>query len=340
MLRVTDRGVKSWWYRWQRDGQTHERKIGEHPSMTLVEARARVEELRGQPSDQPTMRDLWRRYEAEHLPKRRESTAAKDTERWRVHVEPAIGARTVEGITRDDVAKLHAAISRKRPGAANRVLSLLSKMFALAERWGMRREANPARGHDRNAERKIERYLTADEYARLVAALEAEDPIVRDAIAMAMHTGARIGEVLDRRRADVDRARQRLRMGQTKTGPDWLTCPPAAWAIVERRTTDPLFPIDYAKLWRRWMVIRKRAKLPDLRIHDLRHGFASVGIAEGLSLPQIGALLRHKSPATTARYAHLADAAKREHAALISSRIPSIDASAKRSTRPGQRADR
>lgn len=346
VLRVTSDGAKSWWMRSQVDGRRTEVKIGDYPLMLLADARAAVEERRTAPRGEQgraTMRDLWRRYASDHLPKKAASSAAKDGANWKLHVEKPLGSMLVAAVTRDDVARLHAAISKTSPGAANRVLSLLSKAFALAERWGMRNGANPARGHDRNPERKVERYLTAEEYGRLVAALEDEGDVVRDAIALAMHTGARIGEVLARTTADVDAPRQRLRMGTTKTGPDWLTCSPVAWGIVERRgkvaakaSDDRLFPVSYDVLERRWRLIRERAKLPGLRIHDLRHAFASVGAAAGMSLPQIGALLRHKSPATTARYAHLAADQQRAHAALIGERIRAATAT-RESRRPTRR---
>jgi integrase len=344
VLRVSDTGRKTWWLRRQQDGRRISQQLGEWPAMSLVAAKAEAEGKRERPGVGPSMTDLWRRYASEHLPKRRASTAEKDLERWRVHVEPAIGTARVDAITRDDVAKLHASISKKAPGAANRVLSLLSKMFSLAERWGMRTGANPARGHDRNPERKVERYLTVDEYTRLVVALEVEADVVRDAVELVMHTGARIGEVLERTRADVDVERKRLRMGMTKTGPEWLTCSPTAWAVVKRRTTDPLFPIEYDKVRRRWQHVIKRARIEPtrwtdergvkheqaLRLHDLRHGFASMAAGEGLSLPQIGGLLRHKSPATTQRYVHLVDATQREHAARVSAKIPTSKKTRKR----------
>jgi integrase len=321
VLRIDDRGDKTWWHRAQHEGRRRELQIGRFPAMGLPAAKAAVEAARERPVDGATMRDLWRRYAAEHLPKRAPATAAKDAERWRLHVAGAIGGLRVDAVTRDDVARLHAAISRTSPGAANRVLSLLSKMFALAERWGMRTSANPARGHDRNPEDKVERYLTAEEYARLFAALELEPDDVRDAVELVALTGARVGEILERRRADVDATRQRLRLPSSKTGADWLTCSPDAWAVVLRRTTDPLFPITYNALYHRWRAIRSRAQLPGLRMHDLRHAFASVAAGQGRSLPEIGGLLRHKSPATTARYVHLVDAAQRRHAAEVTAAI-------------------
>lgn len=329
LLRIAADGGKTWWLRRQVDGRRRESQLGTWPAMSLVRAKAAAGAQRERSPSGPTMRELWSRYASEHLPKRRASTAEKDAERWRVHVEPALGGHRVDVVSRNDVAQLHATISRTAPGAANRVLSLLSKMFTLAERWGMRETANPARGHDRNNERQLGRYLTTEEYERILAALEAESELVRDVVLAVMHTGARVSEILNRTRGDADVERQRLRLGTSKTGPDWLTCSPDAWVVVRRRLAlasrdpgTPLWPIEYEPLYRRWLHVRRRAELPDLRMHDLRHSFASVIAGAGGSLPQIGGLLRHKSPATTQRYVHLVDEAQRELAGKASSLIP------------------
>ena len=229
---------------------------------------------------------------------------------------------------------------------ANRVHALLSKMFQLAEDWKFRPAgSNPCRGAKRFAEHKVERYLSAEELKRLGSALNAakngrlvidpkakapekrerggqkrigprfENPYAVVAIELLLLTGCRLGEVLNLRWSQVDIERRFLLLADSKTGPKTVYLSEAALRLIrdiERREEFPyLFPGKRASeplrtIRKPWEHICKAARLDNLRLHDLRHSFASVGAASGLSLPMIGALLGHSQPNTTARYAHLA----------------------------------
>ena len=283
------------------------------------------------------MADLAERYMAEHArPKKRPSSARTDASNLRIHVLPALGRKRVAVVTRADIADLHHAM-RETPGAANRTLALVSKMMNLAEKWGLRPDAsNPCRHVERYRERKMERFLATEELARLGTVLsEAERtatelPSVIAAIRLLIFTGARLGEILNLQWRDVDIKRACLRLPESKTGAKVIHLNAPAlevlnglersehnpWVIAGREPEKPL--VNLRKPWHR---IRKAAEIEDMRLHDLRHSFASVGVAGGLSLPMIGALLGHAQPATTVRYAHLAADPLKQAVDLIGERI-------------------
>jgi integrase len=259
------------------------------------------------------------------------------------HVLPLLGELYVEEVTRNDIdnfkidlkAGKHAdpAASRRSgyrggavvtggPGVANRCLALLSKMFNLAERWGVRPDnTNPVRHIGKYAESKKERYLTGDEFERLATALseaerkEAENPFVIAAIRLLVLTGARLGEILSLRWADVNFEHGMLLLGDSKTGRKTIFLSKPAMELLNRlpRLSGNPYVIVGSRhgqhlknLQKPWGRIRGAAKLPDVRIHDLRHSFASIAAASGMSLPVIGKLLGHTKSATTERYSHLA----------------------------------
>ena len=155
-------------------------------------------------------------------------------------------------------------------------------------------------------------------------------PWIIAAIRLLILTGARLSEIRTLRWTEVDVGRRMLRLGDSKTGEKTIHLSDAALEVLSRIPRLPDNPyvicgekpgahlVNLQKPWRR---IRRLAGLDDVRIHDLRHSFASVAAAQGLSLPVIGALLGHSQPATTARYAHLAQDPLASANAEISARI-------------------
>jgi integrase len=281
---------------------------------------ARQEHLRA-----PTVAELGTRYLEQHaVPKKKPSSAASDRAMLRRHVIPVLGRMRVVEVTRQDVSLLHHAL-RETPIIANRVIALLSKMFNLAERWGLRPDgSNPCRHVDRYPERPRERFLSMEEYERLGGALaEAEEqntepPSAIGAIRLLALTGARRGEILGLRWDNVDLDRGYLRLDESKTGKRLIVLSTPAqevlaglqrkridgspWVCPGRNPAKPLVGLE-----RIWFRIRDAAGLAGVRLHDLRHSYASVGAGSGTSLLMIGKLLGHTQPVTTARYAHLAD---------------------------------
>lgn len=269
----------------------------------------------------PRIEDLAERYMREHAAvKKKARSAHMDRVNLRLHVLPVLGMQRVDTVTRADVAKLHHGM-RQVPGAANRVLALLSKMLSLAEQWGLREPGtNPVKGIERYRERKRERHLTPAELGRLGAVLRqaellrTESPSVVAMVRLLLLTGARLGEVLGLAWRRLNLEESTVRLADSKTGPKTLYLSAAALAVLAglpRVDDNPwCLPgrvrgkhlVNPQKPWRR---IRALAGLDDVRLHDLRHTYAAMAARGGLSLPMIGALLGHTEAQTTQRYAHL-----------------------------------
>ena len=269
-----------------------------------------------------TIADLAERYLSEHAEVKKRPSSVQ-TDKWLLAncLLPAIGSRKVADLTRSDLAKLHHDL-RKTPIQANRVLALASKMFSLTEKWGLRPDdSNPCRHIERFKENKRRRYLSGEELARLGKTLSEVDkegselPSAILAIRLLLFTGARLSEILTLKWEHVDFERGVLDLPDSKTGSKLIPLNGPTMEALEAalRLHDNPYVCPGVKpgghmvgLQKIWERIRNRAGLPDVRLHDLRHSFASAAAASGAGLPLIGALLGHTQAQTTARYAHLA----------------------------------
>jgi len=249
----------------------------------------------------------------------------------------------VTDISRANISRLHYEM-KQHPYQANRFLSVLSKFFNWCESLGLRPDnSNPCRHVQKFAEKGRERFLSADELARLGAVLEQAEtdglpwqvdesrptakhlvpaeqrftvssPFVVAAIRLFALTGARLSEMLELEWSMVDLERQHLRLSDSKTGRKSIYLNPPAVEVLAnlpRLAGNPYVIcgekpgahlVNLQKPWRR---IRKAAGLDDVRLHDLRHTFASWGAIDGLPLQMIQGLLSHSNMQTTQRYAHL-----------------------------------
>jgi integrase len=258
----------------------------------------------------PTVSDLAKRFLEEHVPQRRASVQPDYRSMVRV-IEGALGSRKVASVTLEDVEKLHRKITNAgHHYRANRLASLASKMFALSIKWKMRTD-NPCRGLERNPESKRERYLSEGELARLSAALAAHpDQEVADVFRLLLFTGSRAGEVVgatwDQFNLEAP-GRWKKPAANTKTKKDH-TVPLSEPArkllrgIYEKQAHDEthVFPNigptgAGQRLNAHWAQICKAANITGLRIHDLRHSYASTLASAGYSLPVIGAVGPHAS---------------------------------------------
>lgn len=324
--RVTAAGARAFVLNYRtRTGRARRYTIGAFPDWSTVGARDEARRLRrlidqgGDPlagieaeRDAPTMADLIDRFIAEHLPRLRSSSQRNYQMLIRTRIRPFFGRHTkVADVTYADVDRMHRQIDR--PYAANRSVEVLRKMFALAIRWGMRSD-NPAQRIERNPEVKRKRYLSGDELMRLTAALAAHpDRQAANVIRMLLLTGARFGEVVGMRwDAISDGTWTKLASG-TKQKTDHvvpLSAPAQQLLAGIEHSGEYVFPgkgrtAHVTVIDKSWRTIKAAAGINGLRIHDLRHSFASQLASGGASLPLIGALLGHSSPATTARYSHL-----------------------------------
>lgn len=301
-----------------------------------------------------TVRDLIDRYVAEHVPTLSKRNGKDQIAMLRKLVEPEWGARKVADITEADVAKLLSKIAggrrrphktkptRKRakplagrrptPVRANRVGEVLRKMFNLSIKpWRMRTD-NPAIGFARNIENEREVFLSLEQIDRLAAALDAhENQRAADVVRFILLTGARKGEALTARPEQFNLGLAIWTKKASTTKQKKMHRVPlsrAAVAFVRARLTalpveaEWLFPGDLEgkpieDIRRFWADIQKAAGLEGVRVHDLRHTFASLLVSGGMSLPMIGKLLGHSSPKTTQRYAHLLDDPVRQGADAV-----------------------
>lgn len=357
-LRVLPSGGKSYCIQYRNArGRSRRYTIGRHGEWTPEAARIEAKEKlrlvdqggdpaadkaseRARGATDPTVEALAERYVRDHAErKKKPSSIRSDRQLWRNHVLPALGPLLVAEVGRAEVSALHSRIGQTAPGAANRALALLSKAFNLAELWGWRPDhSNPCRHVERFRERRRERFLSGAELARLgevlreVEADGSAPPAAVLAVRLLALTGCRLGEVLGLQWSEVDFDRSCLALTDSKTGEKTvLLGAPALQLLAKARRAAPqgrLWVVAGAKpgahlvnLEKPWRRIRRRAGLEDVRLHDLRHSFASVGLAGGASLAIIGKLLGHRTPATTARYAHLGDDPGRLAVDRVSSEI-------------------
>ena len=280
-----------------------------------------------------TVADIADKFMEEHVEaKRKGRTAAEYRRLFAKFILPALGTKKVVDVARADAARLHHSL-RATPYQANRVLAVLSKLFNLAEAWGLRPDGtNPCRHLERFDEKARERMLSAPELARLGEVLHADggSPYAVAAIKLLLFTGARMNEVLTLKWDYIDIERAEARLPDSKTGVKTLHLPPPALAVLAQlpRLDGNPFVITGQKpgahlvnLEKPWRAIRAAAGLDNVRLHDLRHAFASVGAAGGDSLLVIGKLLGHTQSATTQRYAHLAPDPVKAAAAGIAAKL-------------------
>ncbi|MGH9644135.1 MAG: tyrosine-type recombinase/integrase [Terriglobales bacterium] len=351
--RITAAGVISFIidYRTQH-GRQRRYTIGRYPEWSVMAARAEAQELRVRISkgDDPlqhreavrkevTVLELSRDYLDRHArPHKRPSSLRNDEQMLNGIVIPKLGNLPVSAVTRRDLESLHHSL-KGTPYRANRVLSLISKMFGLALQWKMRAD-NPAHGIPRFQEDRREAWMTAEQLGALETAIDAyASQDAADALRLLILTGSREGEVLNAEwdQFDLERGVWTKPSHHTKQKRiEHVPLSPPVVAVLERRMKRKKGPYVFpgadresrVTLRRPWVQVCKAAGLvtkqelqgkrrkivrfrPIFRIHDLRHTFASHLVSSGQSLHIVGKLLGHTQPQTTNRYAHLSDSALR-----------------------------
>ncbi len=348
-VRVYATGRKVWCVQVRKpSGRLKRVGLGPLGKLTPDGARRRAAEVidrlrRGLPAEpapeirEPTVAELAERYIETHVQVNcEENTVRSYVRTLRQHVVPALGHIPLSELDRAHVSDLHGRL-QDRPAQANLSVRVLSGMLRAAEAWGLLAPGrNPCRTVRHYREAPRERFLAPDEYRRLGAVLAAADsrgsvyPSAVAAIRLLLLTGCRKQEILSLRWDDIDRSSGKIRVRDGKTGPRQVPLTPAVAAVLDSARAT-LCPEDspwvipgkaggkgYLKgLDRIWRELRERADLSDVRIHDLRHSYASMGLALGEGLPVIGKLLGHGKMGTTARYAHLMLDAEKASAARI-----------------------
>jgi len=305
-----------------------------------------------------TVEEAVREFLAEHVSiKRKAKTLASYRHVLSRHIIPNLGKKKIQDVTKADVIKLHASKS-STPAAANYALAALGSLYTwAAQRGHIPEDFNPTRRIGKFRENRRERFLTTSELQRLGDALRQAEttglpwdvdetkstakhapklhkrftpasPFAAAAIRLLLFTGCRLREILDLKWEYVDLDRGALFLPDSKTGRKTVLLPPPAIRVLHALPRCGPFVIagpnpqrPLAGLKRPWAAIRKRADLKAVRLHDLRHSYASVAAGAGFGLPIIGRLLGHTQPSTTARYAHLADDPLRRAGDVIAGRI-------------------
>lgn len=350
-VRIKANGTKSYvvQYRNRNSGRSKRKTVGQvGPLMSFAEARAAASVLLGEamrggdPVDDARatrsaerFAELSEQYLSLHAkPKKRAKSVANDVSMLNRIILPRLRRRQVAEISHREVQVLHNSLSQT-PYQANRVLSLLSKIFELSVKWGMRTD-NPAKGIDRFPEAKRHRWLSESELSQLMAALDRHpNQKAANAIRLQLLTGARIGEVLNARWGDFDLERgvwikpsHHTKQKRTEHLPISGTAAALLQSMREQADQsmllvfpgrDPSKPLRDLK--RFWKAVTSDAGLDDYRIHDNRHTHASHLVSSGLSLAIVGKLLGHTNPLTTQRYAHLADDPLREAAEVMARKM-------------------
>ena len=273
--------------------------------------------LRASAAKSITVGELAGRWMAEFVvPKLKPRTVSDYKELLALHILPALGNLTVAEIDREHIEKRHIDM-KKTPRRANYTIATIKALLSFAVRHGLRAN-NPAANIAPYREQKRERFLSEQEIGTAADAIRAAEadgvigPFAAAGLRLALFTGARSGEVTAIKWDFVDWERRLIRLPDSKTNePRTIHLSDAAIEVL--RGTPHVGPFvvagpkgqPYQSLTRAWRIARKYAGLNDVRLHDLRHSYASLAAGRGVSLHMIGKLLGHRDPATTQRYAHL-----------------------------------
>jgi len=333
VLEVRASGGKTYYLRYRDPhGKQRQYRIGDAKSLTFDQARTAAQTIRARvtlgedPAEEravqrtvPTLEDFaWNRY----MPfvKGYKRAWDGDDSCLRHHVLPRFGKQHLDEISRQEVIAFHHGrrAAGYAPATANRCIILLRYMLNLAHKWGIPgAEKNPASGVPLFEENnKRERYLTTEETQRLIVAIrDSDNPLLQHIVPLLLLTGCRKRELLDAQWAHFDLPRRLWRIPISKSGkarhvplsdgvlqllaqvPRVPNCP---YVVPNPKTRKPFVSIYYS-----WHTARTQAGMPELRMHDLRHSFASFLINAGRSLYEVQNILGHTQLKTTQRYAHL-----------------------------------
>lgn len=334
-LEVRGAGGKTWYltYRNKR-GKRHQFRLGDIRDLSLSQARALADKHRttvalgGDPAEEqallrqtPTFSVFIAEQYLPYIQTYKRSWKC-DLSTLRVHLLPVLGNREIDTIKRSDVLALQQQWIRegKAPGTINKYVVLLRYVFNLAIRWEVPGvKVNPTKDVAQlQVDNKRQRFLTADEAQALIEAVrDSENSVLESIVSMLLITGARKQEVLDARWEDIDWQRRLWKIPKTKAGKArYVPLSAAALELLESRKRpsghsgfifpNPKTDKPFQSVYYSWDTARKKAGLDDLRMHDLRHSFASFLINGGRSLYEVQQLLGHSNSQMTQRYAHLA----------------------------------
>ncbi len=306
----------------------------------------------------PKVEDLVERFFEEEGHKLKPRTLQEYTRQFKRHLSPGLNGTRVEDVTFSDIEKIHLSL-QDTPILSNRVHAALSRLFNMAERWGIRPQGtNPCARHEKYREESRERYLSDDELTKLGETLDSgtEDLVITNAVRFLLFSGWRLNEALQLKWSTVDDKAKIIRLGDTKGGAATIDINPAMATILEvmkahkqemkkkaeeeraRKLREGekadeveenpfVFPgrekgSYLVNLRKPWLRICEQAGIEGVRLHDLRRTFGTIGASDaGLTHETIGKVLRHKQTSTTAIYARLAGSVRKEASEKIGEAI-------------------
>jgi integrase len=334
MVEVRPTGRKAFYFRYTDfRGVQRQIKLASTDDLSLDQARKKVASIRNQIAlgqDPFAVKDEAKKVptfaqfiEDQYLPyvKSYKRSWTTDISLLKNHLLPRFGKRYLDEITRQDIVKMHAdrKAAGAAPGSANRLLIMMRYIFNLALKWELPGiKVNPCKGIALMEENnKMERYLSVDEAERLYGAVcKSENTMLKFIVPMLILTGARKREVLDAKWADFDLPRRAWRIPISKSGKarhvplseGALTLLASMARKVDWAFANPDTGKPYVSVFCAWHTARKSVGLSDVRMHDLRHSFASLLINSGRTLYEVQHILGHTQVKTTQRYAHLSQA--------------------------------
>ena len=332
-IRVNDKGRKSFILKYRvgqsRKSITRKPNIGVFGIMVTDQARRKAKQwlaaaIEGNDpcetdKDQTTIKNFCDVYLKHHAEvKKKQSSAIEDKRLMRLQILPHFGKIRVQDVTRAMIIRHHQSLSHT-PYMANRFLALFSTMMNLAEKWEYRLlNTNPCIHVDRYKEKPRETFLSMQQLERIGSAMrqlkDVESKYILAAIKMLMLTGCRTGEILNLRWEQIDFQTQKMNLPDTKTGARSIHLSPAAIDVLHSLPSTEGYVFQSSiqnkkltTLRHVWKKICRLAGINDVRVHDLRHTYASYAVSKGYSLPVVSKMLGHADIKTTQRYAHLMD---------------------------------
>ena len=343
-VRTTNQNQGVYWLRYRLNGKNHYQRIGKTTEMSLVDAKAKVIALKAEIANNP---DFGKKIEPKRMPtfgevfldrylphaQNHKKSWKKDLEYFELRLQPTFGNLAMDKIERSDIQQFHDNLKHQGLSAAtsNHYVKLLKHVFNLAIDWGIV-NSNPAvRISLFHEDNQIERYLTEPELARLMAVLTTdENRMVCAILQLLLATGARLGEALQARWEHVNVEKRLWKIPAQNSKSKRVRSVPlndSAIAVLSQLETQEylfvnrLTGLPYTTITKVWERIRLKANLSNLRIHDLRHQFASFLVNNGRSLYDVQMILGHSSPVVTQRYAHLSTKSLQEAANSASVQI-------------------